>query len=126
MKIQIKGTNLELTEALKIYANEKIGALEKFSGEILEARVELGTSTHHQKGFFRCEVNLDVPQKYVLRAESTGADLYASIDAVVQKLKEEIAKNKGKKRSQDWRLRRYLKTIFAWLPRKNRPDTLDN
>jgi len=84
MKIIIKGTNLELTESLKAYVEEKVGHLEHYSEEILEARVELEVSAHHQKGFFRCEVNLDVPQKYVLRAESTGPDLYAAIDAVLE------------------------------------------
>jgi len=121
MKIIIKGTNLELTESLKAYVEEKVGHLEHYSEEILEARVELEVSAHHQKGFFRCEVNLDVPQKYVLRAESTGPDLYAAIDAVIPKLKEEIEKNKGKKRDKDRRLRRYLKSIFAWGSRDGAP-----
>lgn len=120
MNIQIKGTNLELTDALKNYVNEKIGRLEHYWDEILEARVELEQSAHHQTGFFRCEVNLDVPQKHVLRAESTQAELYAAIDEVVPKLREEIEKVKGRMRQKDRRLQRYLKTVFAWLPRKPR------
>lgn len=116
MKILIKGTNLELTSALKNYVEEKIGHLEHYFEEILEARVELETSPHHQKGFFRCEVNLDVPQTGVIRAESTGPDLYASIDAVIPKLREQIEKFKAQRRSKDRKLRRNLKTIFAWRP----------
>ena len=116
MKILIKGTNLELTDALKSYVEGKVGHLEHFWDEILEARVELERSTHHQTGFFRCEVNLDVPQKHVLRAENTEADLYAAIDMVIPKLREEIEKIKGKQRSQDRELRRYMKSIFAWRP----------
>lgn len=118
MKIVIKGTNLELTEALKAYVNEKIGHLEHYWNEILEARVELETSNHHQKGFFRCEVNLDVPQKYVLRAESTLPDLYAAIDAVVPKLREEIEKQKGKERRRDKKFGRFMKSFFAWRSKK--------
>lgn len=116
MKIIIKGTNLEQTEALKSYVNEKIGNLERYSEEILEARVELETSAHHQKGFFRCEVNLDLPHSQVLRAESTGADLYASIDLVVPKLREQLERHKGRAHGQDRRLRRYMKSMFAWRP----------
>lgn len=116
MKILIKGTNLELTEPLKEYVEEKVGHLEHYIDEILEARVELEGSHHHRTGFFRCEVNLDVPQKYVLRAECTEPDLYAAIDAVIPKLREEIEKFKGKQRVKDRRLRRYLKTIFPWGP----------
>src|SRR3989344_9658170 len=116
MKILIEGTNLELTDALKSYVEGKVGHLEHFWDEILEARVELERSTHHQTGFFRCAVNLDVPQKHVLRAENTEVDLYAAIDTVIPKLREEIEKIKGKQRSQDRELRRYMKSIFAWRP----------
>lgn len=116
MNILIKGTNLELTEALKAYVNEKIGRLEHYSEEIMEARVELGTSTHHQKGFFRCEVNLDLPHMQVMRAESTGQDLYASIDLVVPKLKEQLERHKGRAHGEDRRLKRSFKSIFAWRP----------
>lgn len=116
MKILIKGTNLELTDALQNYVREKIGHLEHYWHEILETRVELEHVSHHHKGFFRCEVNLDVPQKYVLRAESLSSDLYAAIDKIIPKLREEIEKIKGKQRFKDRRLRRYLKTIFAWWP----------
>ena len=118
MNIVIKGTNLELTQALKDYVNEKIGHLEHYSTEMLGARVELETSTHHQKGFFRCEVNLDMPHMQVLRAESTGDDLYASIDLVVPKLKTELDRLKGRHHGQDRSFRRYMKSIFAWRPGK--------
>lgn len=118
MKILIKGTNLELTEVLKSYAEEKIEHLAHYWGEILEARVELERSTHHQSGFFRCEVNLDVPQKLVMRAEAIDQDLYAAIDLVIPKLREQIEKFKGRHRAKDKRLRRYFKTVFAWWPRR--------
>lgn len=114
MKIQIKGTGLELTEALKSYAEEKIGSLEHYFINALGARVELDASTHHHTGMFRCEVNLDVPEKYVLRAESLEPDLYAAIDTVVPKLREEIERYKGKQQKKNRRLGRFLKTIFAW------------
>lgn len=118
MNIQIKGTNLDLTGPLKAYVNEKIGRLEHYSEEIMEARVELDTSTHHQKGFFRCEVNLDLPHMQVMRAESTGADLYAAIDLVVPKLREQLDRHKGRAHGEDRRLKRSLKSIFAWRPWK--------
>ncbi len=114
MKILIKGTNLELTDALKNYVENKVGHLEHYWEEILEARVELESSTHHQSGFFRCEVNLDVPQKQVMRAETTSPDLYAAIDETIPKLREQIEKFKGQQRTRDRKFRRYLKTVFAW------------
>ncbi len=100
LKINIKGTNMELTEAIKNYVNEKIGSLEKYYEGILEARVDVGvTSKHHQKGtIYRAEVNLEVPQKGVLRAEATRDDLYLAINEVKNDLQIQIKKFKEKMR----------------------------
>lgn len=91
---------MELTEAIKDYVNEKIGGLEKFFDNIIEAKVDVGkTSNHHQKGdVFRAEVNLDVPEKYVLRAEATREDLYMAINEVKDDLQRQIKKYKEKMR----------------------------
>lgn len=120
MKIIIKGTNLDLTDALKAYVEEKVGHLEHYSNEVRGARVELEASTHHQTGFFRCEVNLDMPEMVILRAEAIEPDLYAAIDTVIPKLREQIEKHKGRHRSKNRELRRYMKTVFAWLPWRRR------
>jgi len=100
MKINIKGTNMELTEAIKDYVEEKIGSLDKFYDNILEARVDVGkTTNHHQKGdVFRAEVNLEVPQKGVLRAEATREDLYMAINQVKDELQRQIKKFKEKQK----------------------------
>jgi len=98
MQIDIKGTNLELTEAIKNYVNEKIGSLDKFFEGILEARVDIGLTTkHHQKGnIFRAEVNLEVPRKHILRAEAEREDLYMAINEVKNELQQQLKKFKGK------------------------------
>lgn len=115
MKILIKGTNLELTQPLREYAENKISALDHYLDGILEARVELEKTLPQHKGeVFRCEVNISAPQKTLLRAESIESDLYAAIDTVIPKLREEIAKFKGKRMTNDRKLRRYMKTFFAW------------
>jgi ribosomal subunit interface protein len=100
MKIDIKGTNMELTQAIKDYVNDKISGLEKFFDNIIEARVEVGkTANHHQKGnVFRAEVNLEVPEKHILRAEAEREDLYMAINEVKDELQRQIKKFKEKKR----------------------------
>lgn len=100
MKIDIKGTNMDLTDAIKDYVNEKIGSLEKYYEGILEARVDVGVTTnHHQKGdIFRAEVNLEVPNKGVLRAEAIKEDLYMAINEVKNELQRQIKRYKEKMR----------------------------
>lgn len=100
MQIEIKGTNLELTEALKDYVNEKVGSLEKFFDQALIARVDVGLTTkHHQKGdIFYAEINLEVPQKNLLRAEATRDDMYLAINEAREDLERQIKKYKEKMR----------------------------
>lgn len=100
MQIIIKTTQIELTEALTRYVEERIGGLEKYivrfeeEGESV-ARVELARTTqHHRHGdVFSAEVNLQVSGE-VIRASREGEDLYATIDAVKDVLKSEVQKFK--------------------------------
>ncbi len=103
MKIQIKGTNLDLTPSIKEYIENKISGLEKFIKSIeigteAIARVEIGRTTrHHVKGdVFRAEVNIDLTQN-IARAEHTDADVRTSIDMVYGKLKNILSKQKDKR-----------------------------
>jgi putative sigma-54 modulation protein len=98
MNIAIKGTNLTLSPSVKDYVKEKIGNLEKFIGA-MEAKVELERDRHHQSGLvFRAELMLIVGGK-VMRAEAGGEDIYAAIDLVIPKMKEQIGKFKDKKQT---------------------------
>lgn len=96
MNISIKGTNLKLNDSIKAYLQDKIGSLEKYI-TVLEVRVELEKDRHHQTGLvYRAEVMLFVGGK-IVRAEAKGQDVYAAIDLVEPKLKEQIAKFKDKR-----------------------------
>lgn len=96
MNIAIKATNLTLAPSVKQYVDEKIGNLAKFISAT-DAKVELGRDKHHQTGLvFRAEVMLVVGGK-LLRAVSDAEDIYAAIDLVIPKLKEQIGKFKDKK-----------------------------
>ncbi|MEK7538981.1 MAG: ribosome-associated translation inhibitor RaiA [Patescibacteria group bacterium] len=103
MKINIKATNIELTDALSSYVNEKIRSTEKFmvphENEDIFVQAELGKLTnHHRSGdMYRAEVNLTVRGKY-FRAESEKGDLYAAIDDLRDELVRELNSNKKKDR----------------------------
>lgn len=96
MNIAIKATNLDLTPAIKAYAEEKVGALDKFI-DAIEGKVELERSRKHQSGLvFRAEVSLIVGGK-IMFADAAAEDMYAAIDLVIPKIKEQISKFKDKK-----------------------------
>lgn len=96
MNIAIKATNLELTPAIKQYAEEKVGHLEKYIDPI-EAKIELERDRkHHSGAVFRAEVTLVMGGK-LLRADATAEDMYAAIDLTIPKIKEQISKFKDKR-----------------------------
>ena len=91
MKLTIRGNKLEVTEAIRNYVEEKIGKLDKYfeNAEDLSGNVLLRVQGKDQI----VEVTIPI-KKYILRAEESNEDLYASIDLVVEKLERQIRKNK--------------------------------
>lgn len=135
MRITIRGKNLELTEAIKNYINNKIGGLEKFSalggfaGEKEEgvshsvsiADVEVGVLTHHHKSgkIFSAAATLTFP-KNLIRAEAEAEDIYQAIDEVRDKLEMNMTSQKKGYISKKHRAALIWKKIkglspMAWL-----------
>lgn len=121
MNIIIKGTNLELHEDLKDYANEKIGGLKKFMEDIEEgsviARVELAKTTeHHQQGeIYKAEVNLELPKK-MIRSVVESDDIYKAIDGVKDELRVSISEYKNEKIGNNRRGRKIIKDLSRISP----------
>lgn len=95
---RIKGTNMELTEAIKSAVAAELATLDSRLerwGTAVFADVEVGRTTkHHQKGdVFRAEVNLQIPGK-LLRAEEEDEDLYVALKNAVGTLERELKKEK--------------------------------
>lgn len=129
MKINIKAANLDLTPAITVYIEEKIGSLEKFiSGKELkewgehnqaavEADVEIArTTSHHRQGdVFRAEVNLKVPGR-IIRAEAEEWDIRVAIDRIKDELQAEVKKYKNKQETEFRKGSRFLKKIMSISP----------
>ncbi len=96
MQIIITGKGIELTEAIKTYAEDKISGLDKFYDKILSAKIVVGVeSHHHQKGdVFMAECKLDVPGKDLF-ASKMETTLYKAIDKVRDYLESELKKYKA-------------------------------
>ena len=107
MNIIIKSKNFELTDAIKSFVNEKVGALGRFEAKILEARVDLERGTKHNTGdIFRAEI--------MMGAEGEAPDLYAAIDSAIQKVKIQLEKYNNRKKGlvrKTKRIRSALKSI---------------
>ncbi|PWK05717.1 ribosome hibernation-promoting factor, HPF/YfiA family [Tumebacillus permanentifrigoris] len=93
MKIQVRGNHLDVTEALHDYVDKKIGRLEKFFQDASGHAVHVTLSV--VKDLHTVEVTLPF-NGFVIRAEERSTDMYASIDAVSDKVEKQIKKHKTK------------------------------
>lgn len=92
IKYNIRGENVEVTEAIRSYIEEKVGKLDKYftDGHDMTAHVNLKVYADKTN-----RVEITIPAKRVtLRAEDTSQDMYASIDLVEEKLERQIRKYK--------------------------------
>jgi ribosomal subunit interface protein len=106
MKISIKQTNIENTEALSEYINKKIGSLSRFLKKIeqkFEAvlYLEIARNTkHHRSGnVFSADAKLVLPKK-TLYASQTDPDIRIVINDLKEKLEQEIKKYKEFRKSK--------------------------
>ncbi|MFQ5814665.1 MAG: ribosome hibernation-promoting factor, HPF/YfiA family [Anaerolineae bacterium] len=97
MQLIIQGKNMEVTDRLREYVEKKVGKLDRYLPTITEARMELSVeSTKSAKD--RQVAQLTVRSKGTfLRAEERTADMFASIDAIVDKMYRQIVRYKGKR-----------------------------
>ena len=98
MRLQVRGRNMEVTDALRDYVEKRLGKLKKYLEVISDVQVVLAVEGDSH----RVEVTIPLGG-VILRGEEVTADMYASIDLVVEKLEKQIERYKGRL------LRRYEK-----------------
>ena len=91
MKFKITGKNITVTEGIRDKVEKKLGKLEKYSliDDGCTAKILVRTYPHSQK----IEVTIPTRLGY-LRAEEVDEDLYAAIDMIVDKLEDQIRRQK--------------------------------
>ena len=92
MNIIVNGRHLEITPALKTYAEEKVGKFGRYLSDISEAVVTLSIEKKYRH---KAEVLLRA-NGVLIQAEGVTAEIYSSIDEVVEKLERQIKKYKEK------------------------------
>jgi len=92
MNVQVRGKNgFTVTDAIESYAVDKLGKIERYFREELDAYVVCKVYNDHHK------VEVTIPTKfYTMRAEVGNPDMYAAIDLTIDKLESQIRKHKVK------------------------------
>ena len=93
MRYNIRGNNIEVTDAIRDYAIKKLSKLERYFEEKPTSDVNVRLSVFNNDQ--RIEVTIPMSD-LLLRAEEHHEDLYAAIDLVVDKLERQIRKYKTK------------------------------
>ena len=93
MKYNIRGSKIDVTEAISDYIKSKLSKVEKYldDNDEVEVKALISAKGKDQK----VEVTI-WSGKYNIRAEETNADLYAAIDLVVDKLEKQFRRYKDK------------------------------
>ena len=91
MQLTFTGRNLEITDALRRYAEEKIVRLQRFVDQITSAHILLAIEKRRQIA----EVTLRV-REFTIRGEESSDDLYCAIDLVADKIERQIVRYKEK------------------------------
>jgi len=100
MQVSIYARKMELTPRLEEYVERKVGKLDRYLPSIDDARVELKTeNTRDADDSQVAQLTIRV-RGAILRAEERTNDIFASIDAVLDKMYRQIGRYKGKRQDR--------------------------
>lgn len=91
MNLNITGHHVEVTPAIREYVTHKLDRVIRHFDHVTSTHVILSVEKLQQKA----EITLHVKGKDIF-ADATNADLYAAIDALVDKLDRQVVKHKEK------------------------------
>jgi putative sigma-54 modulation protein len=93
MQITVTGQQMDVTEPLRNYAQEKVARIQKHFDHVITTNVVL----HVEKNRHKAEATVHA-KGASLHADAEGADMYAALDALVDKLDRQVLKHKEKTR----------------------------
>ena len=112
MKFNVKAHHVEITEALKEYAQKKMDKLERFFENIQEIVLDLNISDNSDENQRQIASATIFASGTIIRAKEASIDMYASIDLIFDKLEVQLKKYKErlKDRKQGSRKREFIRT----------------
>ena len=99
MQLQVKGRNLEVSSAIRDYAQQKLSKLER---QLEDPRVELELAVERNPSITANHVAEATiwTKGPVLRAREASSDMHASIDQLVDKLERQVTRYKRRGRDR--------------------------
>lgn len=104
MPITVTGRHVEVTDAIRDYAQRKVDGLHLDYPRIIDAKVILDVQSHHNQQ--KAEIILHCANHIVIEADSTTGDLYSAIDETIAKIARRMRKYKTRMLKSHHRPRR--------------------
>ena len=89
--MSVTGRHVQITDAMKDYAMEKISKIERFSQRIIDVLITMDI----QKLEHRVDIVLKVDH-IKIKSSAASSDMYVSIDQAVNKIKEQLLRYKAR------------------------------
>lgn len=101
MEVSIFTRNLDPTPRLEDYVEQKVSKLDRYLPDIDEAQVDLKVENARSAADRQvAQLTVRTTHGMILRAEERTADMFTSIDAVLDKMYRRMARYKGKRQDR--------------------------
>ncbi len=98
LKVDIYPHNMELTDRIRDYVTKKVAKLDRFLNDVDETRVDLDFQKSMRSPADRQVAQITLRGRgYILRTEERSDDLFAAVDAALEKMQRKIERYKGKR-----------------------------
>jgi putative sigma-54 modulation protein len=100
MRLQVKGKNVELTDSIRSYAEQKFAKLNKQLADEVQVEVELAVEKNPSIRANQVAEATVFTKGHPLRAREATSDMRASIDGLTDKLLREVKTYRDKRRRE--------------------------
>jgi len=100
MRLQLKGKNVEISESIRSYAEQKLHKLDKQLPELVQVELELSTEKNPSIRNSQVAEATVFTKGHSLRVREATGDMRASIDGLTDKLMRAVKEYKDKRHEE--------------------------
>jgi putative sigma-54 modulation protein len=100
MRLQVKGKNLDISDSIRAYAEQKLRKLDKQLSDLVQVELELSTEKNPSIRDNQVAEATVFTKGHSLRAREATGDMRASIDGLTDKLMREVKEYQDKRREE--------------------------